>query len=168
MMIPNQAIDIYAHLNPAFGALVFHDFTKGFMAGTHQSGPTAGPTFPHYFLALPVLYSRKGRNSFQGTNKTTGFWNWLERHPEIRIGFADEVRAGKPITHKVLVFSVAYHLLDTDGWHYWTVEKPPWRSPGWKSRTDERGEMLSNARSLGTWMAKIGLVDIFLALGVRP
>ena len=166
-MIPNQAIDIYAHLNPAFGALVFYDFTKAFMAAGHQPD-SFGPTFPHYFLALPILYSKKGRDSFVGANKSTGFLNWLERHPEIRIGFADEVRAGKPITHKALVFAVAHGLLDTDGWHYQTVEKPPWRSPGWKVGTDERGEMLSNARSLGTWMAKVSLPDIFLALGVRP
>lgn len=167
-MIPNQAIDIYAHLNPAFGALVFYDFTKSFTASAHQSAASAEPTFPHYFLALPILYSRKGRNSFQGTNKKTGFWNWLERCPQIRIGFAEEVLAGKPITHRALVFAVAHGLLDTDGWHYQAVKKPPWRNPGWKSKTDERGEMLSNARSLGTWMAKISLPDTFLALGVRP
>lgn len=168
-MILKQAIDVYAHTNPAFGALVLYNFTNGFMTCALQDqDEERKPSFPHFFLALPILYSRKGRNSFEGTNQATGFLNWLERCPEIRISFADEVHAGERVCNKSLLFAVTHYLLDTDGWYYWAVEKTPWRTPKWKITTDERGKMLSNARSLGAWMSKISLPDIFLSLGVRP
>ncbi len=168
-MIQKKAIDLYAHTNPAFGALVLYSFTKGFTTCAQKcQAEEEKPSYPHFFLAFPILYSRKGRNSFEGTNQSTGFLNWLERCPEMRVKFADEVQAGKPICNNSILFAVAHYLLDTDGWYYWAVKKTPWRTPRWKVSTDERGKALSNARSLGVWMSKISLPDIFLSLGVRP
>ncbi len=169
MEMLNLTTDIYAHTNPAFCAILFYEFTKHFCEDQFgKSAEIEKPPFPIYFLVYPILYTRKGYYSFQGTNKKTGFFAWLERHPEMRVDFSIEVRAGKPYVRKSLLFAVSYKLLKTDGWYYWPEENPPLKKISWKVKTDERGQMLSNARSLGSWMGKVDIPTIFKSLGVSP
>lgn len=169
MELAKLTLDIYAYTNPAFGALVLFEFSTGFARSRiSKSAEPARPAYPYFFLAYPILYTDIGSKSFKSTNISTGFFEWLDRHPEIRIDFAQEVRAGRPYARNALLFAVSHGLLKTDGWYFWPSEAPPWKKPSWKVKTDERGQMLSNARSLGAWMSQMDLPTLFQILGVRP
>lgn len=159
-------LDIYAYTNPAFTALILTEFSAHYPIYASKSKQLVGTALPLFFLAYPILFSEKGRKSFLGTNTSTGFFGWLDRHPEVRVDFAQEVRAGKPYVQNALLFAVDRGLLETDGWHFWPLNQPPWKKPAWKVKSDERGQMLFNARSLGVWMGRVNLPTIFQALGV--
>lgn len=159
-------LDIYAYTNPAFTALILTEFSAHYTIPPTKSKQLVGPALPLLFLAYPILFSEKGRMSFLGTNSSTGFFGWLERHPEVRVDFAQEVRAGKPYVQNALLFAVDHELLESDGWHFRPSIHSPWKRPTWKVKTDERGQMLFNARSLGVWMGSVNLPTIFQALGV--
>jgi len=169
MVQTKLTIDIYAHTNPAFGALVLHEFADSFSkCENNDSLRTAGPPFPLFFIAYPILYTRKGHLSFKACNKSTGLFEWLARHPELRVDFSLEVKSGKPYVRRSLLFAVTYGLLDTDGWYFWPTKKPPWKKPPWKAKSDERGKTLSNARLLGAWMGNVDIPTLFQAMGVCP
>lgn len=159
-----QSIDIYAATNPAFGALALHAFCSAFkINGSHTK-----PSYPILFLVLPILFSRKGIATFDGTNVTTGFFEWLDRHPQLKLGLAENIRSGIPYTKAALRFAIRHHLLRTDGYEYSPVPNAPWKQYKWLA-SDERGHFLNCSKRLGSWVAKVpNETTIFHALGVHP
>lgn len=158
------SIDIYAATNPAFGALALHAFCSAFI---HDDGQTK-PSYPILFLVLPILFSRKGIATFDGTNVATGFFEWLDRHPELKLGLAENIRSGIPYTKAALRFAIRHRLLCTDGYGYSPASNAPWKQCKW-SASDERGHFLSCAKRLGSWVAKVpNETTVFHALGVHP
>lgn len=159
-----QSIDVYAATNPAFGALALHAFCSAFTSDGRQSKPS----YPILFLVLPILFSRKGIATFDGTNVTTGFFEWLDRHPELKLGLAENIRSGIPYTKAALRFAIRHHLLCTDGYEYSPTSNAPWKQYKW-SASDERGHFINCAKRLGSWVAKVpNETTVFHALGVHP
>lgn len=168
-MIPSrdnnmQSIDIYAATNPAFTAIVLYEFCKSFSSCNEKRKVS----YPLLFIVLPIILSRKGVNSFEGTNVTTGFFEWLNRHQEIKIGLAENIQLGMPWTKSALRFAIHHRLLETTGYEYFPSTQVPWKKPNWPA-SDERGNLLSCTRKLGFWLAKVpNEATIFHALGVQP
>lgn len=159
-----SAIDVYASTNPAFGALALRAFAIG-----HVSHPDARiPEFPLFFLVLPLLLSSKGLDSFNGTNSQTGFFEWLDRRPEVAVSLAENVRAGIPYTRAALRFAVRHRLIQADGYHFAPFDRPPWRNPPWAA-IDERGRIIRCARRFGTWLSCVpDTATVFHSLGIAP
>lgn len=100
------AHDVYAETNPAFCAAAIAEFTKAF-----QSTWPDGPETPVAYLALPVALSGELAGAFEGTNKKTGLFEWLERSPEVQVGLADRVNASLDIVTEAIRFGCFARVL---------------------------------------------------------
>ncbi|TAJ09050.1 hypothetical protein DMA11_20780 [Marinilabiliaceae bacterium JC017] len=82
----NKSIDIFAETNPAFCSLVLYSFIRAYH---EESGCPV--SFPLLLLPIPIILSGDLESSFNGTNKKTGFFTWLERNPKIRFELIDRI-----------------------------------------------------------------------------
>lgn len=167
-MTSDIGIDVYAHTNPAFWAFALSrfvaDYTAVNTAPTDQTCP-----YPLLFLPMPLSFAADARNRFDGTNKTTGLMNWLERNPSVRVTIATEIMAAKPYTRRALTFALAHDLIKTsDGWNYLPGGHKSWKKPNWPAKTDQRGAILQASGRLAQWCAMVDVATVFIALGVRP
>ncbi|WP_089726334.1 three component ABC system middle component [Candidatus Thiosymbion oneisti] len=157
-------IDIYAAENPVFGAILLHGCAAGYLESAGKGVP-----YPLFFPVLPLVVSEYTAASFDGTNASTGLFDWLAKRPEVLIGLADAIRATVPFTRTSLVFAIRHRLMDVSpDQRFAPVTHMPWRQPRWRS-SDERGRALGLARRLGTWLGRIDdPATLFHRLGIAP
>lgn len=153
------ALDLYATTNPAFGSALIWSFLAG--AGETDQGIE----FPLLFLPLPILLSSL-RMTLIHTNRRTGFYAWIERHPEVRVGLADRVERMQLITRRAILYGARVQILSVGA----TGE---FRAGGALrdsalSRTGPAVRSLFPvARRLGAWIGEVGSArDVLYALGL--
>jgi hypothetical protein len=164
----NSAIDVYAQTNSAFASLVLHRFVAEFSSSPCGSDEKKICIYPLLFLPLALTFAKERRATFDHTNKTTGFFDWVERSPEVRVGLGEEIRASVPHTKCAATFALGHGLLRSDAWHFWSNAKTGWRTPPWRAKADERRRILVCSRLLGVWCSRIEPRALFQTLGILP
>lgn len=106
-MMEDIAVDIYAETNPAFCALTLGAFCESF-----QKCDKRGADFPLVYIALPICLSTELADSFQGTNKSTGFLTWLERSPKVLSGFPERVGGSLSVTTEAIRFGAVFRIIE--------------------------------------------------------
>jgi hypothetical protein len=80
------SIDIFAETNPAFCSIVLFNFLSGYKRETNDGAP-----FPLLIFPLPILLSGDTSKTFEGTNRMTGFYRWLENNNEIILNLPERI-----------------------------------------------------------------------------
>lgn len=155
----STALDLYATTNPALGsALVW-----SFLAGAGEVGQAL--EFPLLFLPLPILLSSL-RTTLVHTNRRTGFFGWLERHPEVRIGLAYRVERMQLITRRAVLYGARVQILTAgpDG----RFRAADALREATLTRTGSKVRPLFPlARRFGVWVGEVGATrDVLYALGL--
>ena len=157
----STAVDLYAMTNPALGSAVLWAFLQGAERGER------GVELPLLFLPIPILLSSSLASTFNGTNSRTGFFVWLDRHPEVTVDLPERVRLTRPISRRALLFASQTRLLtaDADGFFRSTgaVSDTKLRQAG-----DAVRPLFPLAKRFGTWLGEVASTrDVLYALGLR-
>jgi hypothetical protein len=154
------AHDLYAETNPAFCAHILAKFCTG-----HQKKANTPAELAVCYLALPIVLSEDLNKTFEHTNGATGLSTWLDRSPEVRVGFAERVNLTLQFTTEAVrfgCFSKALHL-DTEGLIYCGKLSTN------KSKSPSIAQAELKAERLGQWFDSAGSSRAVMSLfGVTP
>ena len=157
----STALDLYAMTNPALGSAVLWAFLQGAERGER------GLELPLLFLPIPMLLSSSLSSTFNETNSRTGFFGWLDRHPEVTVDLAERVRLTRPISRRALLFASQTRLVvaDADGFF-----RPTRALSDTKLRRvgDAVRPLFPLAKRFGTWVGEVASTrDVLYALGLK-
>ena len=163
------AIDVYAMTNPALCGLVVSAFAAG-----AQEVDAAGPEFPLLFLPVPIVLSRELLDRFRQTNRATGLFEWLARHPAVTVSFAERMSATVTYSRRGMLFAARYGLAEwRDGGRLSLTEdgQRAVRAATASSGPAPRGAVIADAvraaRRLGAWVAEVrSAATVLHAFGV--
>jgi hypothetical protein len=147
MATPRKTIDVFAGTNPALGAAVLRSFAEGYSSVDQE-----GALLPLMWLVLPQILSKRIGDTMRGTNVRTGLLNWIARNPEVSIGLANRVQATAPFTRDSIAFGIRYGLLKFSDGRVLASDEGLRRQIRFPA-SDVRGQALTRASRLGTWMA---------------
>ena len=151
-----------ALFNPAFLALVAHDVAAGY---EERSGGRLLPVALEY-LALPLTLHGPTRRSLPRA-VSTQMIEWIQTHPEARIGLATRARALRPLVSDGLRLAIGHAVLRSEGScvRAGTVA----RRPRGLRLTDEVEECRAKAGLVGRWFAnEPDMLTIMALWGLRP
>lgn len=150
-----------AHLfNPAFcGALSF-EFIKSYETATD----TLGVDYPQLFCALPIALHSDTRKKLPLTTRTS-VYTWLQRYPEVQVGFAGRARDLVPIVREGIIFAASRQVLSftNKGQVTRDHEKASFVPNFLSSSTPEMKEIVLASRLLGRWFASAGATTTLLS-----
>lgn len=153
-MIPTSP-DVFAHANPAFGALVLHYFVQGYATVDAQ-----GAEYALLFLPLPVVLSADYRKTFDRTNKRTGFASWIQNNVKELLGLPEVIATTSEYTRIAIRFGCSFHLLEfTRNGRVLGSKKGLRRKPEYPAR-EEIGACLTRAERLGIWCGQVGSASV--------
>lgn len=167
-MIPIQAwserpFEERALFNPAFVAAVLHETAVGYETETEKGLP-----FALAFLALPVTLSSLFRNCLP-SRKDSSLAAWLQKHPDLRLKFADIAAAMAPAVREGVLFATTKKVLELEGSELKSHSFKRGTATLFGQSTTEVQEILAKARFVGRWYAHAGTVETVMVLwGVRP
>ncbi len=147
-----------ALLNPAFCGELLH-------AAAREFGEPGLP-FPLSFLVLPVVLHKHTRERLPKA-VTSSIPMWLQRNPEVKIGFDQRVANTAAITREAVAFLLAHARLTVeDGGVLRAVGVVKHdQDPG----SDEIKDCITKARFLGRWLRRAGTpATVYALFGIRP
>lgn len=134
-----------------------------FLAGAGEAG--AALEFPLLFLPLPILLSSY-RETLTHTNRRTGFYPWLERYPEVRVGLAERVERMGPITRRAILYGARIQLI-TAGPDGGFQASDSFRETALTRTGETIRPLFPLARRLGAWIGQVRAArDVLYALGL--
>jgi Family of unknown function (DUF6521) len=155
-----RPVEVANLFNPAFCAVLLQSSIRGF-----QSQRDGGMPYPLLFLVLPiVLHSHTCETLPKST--ATKMHVWLQKHPEVRIGFVERSRNLVPYTKEALIFGIQTKTIAVriDDRFIW-VPKSLRRT----QRDSELDRLQKRAEFLGKWLAQLEEPsNIFTMWGIRP
>ncbi|BDA67679.1 hypothetical protein CAL7716_018450 [Calothrix sp. PCC 7716] len=97
----------YANLfNPAFCSILLQNAIKGYQKEKKQGIP-----YPLLFLVLPLVLHISTRNALPKTT-VTKLHIWLQKQPEVRVGFAERASYLVPYTKEALAFRMQTGIIN--------------------------------------------------------
>lgn len=157
----NRATEIAYLLNPAFCGRIIYNAIK-----TYQQESKCPMPFPLVYLILPLVLHRKTRERIKSV---TQMQIWIQRNPEMLIGFAYRTK------NMVLITNEAVEFLMQSGYITLTNNAELEVAQFFKTVSvnkfinDEIKECISKSSSVAKWFAKSGTVDtIYICWGVKP
>jgi hypothetical protein len=155
-----HTIEIRSLFNPAFCAVVIHEFLKGYIPLDSK-----GAHFPLLFFVLPITMQKSIREKMQGTNSATGLHRWLIERPEVRVEIAQVMNGMSPFTKQALLFGMQSKVLSIEGGRVTIATSRNLKRPtDWE---DERGDIIKKSSLLGKWFAQIeDPTTIYVMFGV--
>lgn len=161
--MPATAIDTYAATNPALCAIILRAYIEGFA----KSNPNGLP-FPLILLPIPIVLNSDIVKMFEKTKGSTGLIPWIDRNPEVTVGFAQRVQDTAEYSRAGLLFGARYGVFEINRAGRVTL-KPDGLT---KKTTSIKAPYIANAIRLadrfGTWVGKAGNPEtILVALGVN-
>lgn len=159
----HQTIDVYAHTNPAYGAILIREYLRGVEHIVRD-----GVDFPLLLLPLPIAMSGQLAESFDGTNVATGLLAWLQRSPNIKILLPDVVRKTTFYSQRSALLGLTSGVITVDSVARFRsgakgILQEPLKA---YAASDERGQALRRAQRLGHWCGRVGsLESIFNMMG---
>lgn len=151
--------------NPAFCAVLLHEFVKEYQKSKGQSTP-----FVLLFCVLPIVLPSKTRRALPGSTLVS-LYSWRERNPEVMVGFAERARSLRPIVQEALRFAIDRTVLvfADDGGVILGAKSLSVTKSFENTLTDDARECAATARLLGRWFAKAGTASTILAAwGIKP
>jgi hypothetical protein len=149
--------------NPALTSTLIWQFAR-----SYSEKLEIGPPVALCFVILPIVMSRRTRETFTGTNISTGFLTWLARHPELTLNLAKRVMATRDLTREALRFGIAYGLFTVKSDGTVLVNNDAVSLSKKMSGADERVRMVRIASHLGRWLSTLPVATIFYSLGATP
>lgn len=148
-------------LNPAFCGLLLRETVHSFADERKQGLPYALS-----FLILPIVLHQSTRKALPERANIRMF-DWLERYPQLKSGFANRARSLVPYTRESIIFGVQKGILRVDAGELRSIGTPT--QPSEWPNTAEPSLCRDQARFLGRWFAQIGdATSVFRLWGVRP
>ena len=149
-MLPWNRRPIEANLvNPAFCALVLHQTIEGY-----RKVALRGMDFSLAFLVLPVVLHKATRDLIP-ISIATKLHVWVQRHHEVRIGFAQHMQNTVPITKEALLFGMQHEAIQLDEQGALVVGKQ--KLEPFEAKPDsEVDTCLKKALFVGRWFADAG------------
>ncbi|GAA6615748.1 three component ABC system middle component [Scytonema sp. NUACC26] len=156
----------YANLlNPAFCSILLQNAVKGYQKEKKQGMP-----YPLLFFVLPLVLHSSTRNALPRTT-ITKLHIWLQKQPEVRVGFGDRASYLVPYTKEALAFGMQTGIVKIcdDGKFTWVKGKLKAISAvSWFSDT-EPAICCKKAEFVGRWLAQAGEVStIYIMWGICP
>jgi hypothetical protein len=149
--------------NPAFCGILLARAVRGFISEAAEGMP-----FALAFLTLPIVLHEQTRNLLPKT-KSTWMIQWLQRNPEVRVGFAARTRSLVPCTRESLMFMSAQGHIVMEETGRLVEGTPIGRIGKLERESDEFKKCVSKAELIGKMLAKAGKPGTIFALwGVRP
>lgn len=157
----NRATEIAYLLNPAFcGRIIYH------VIKTYQQESKRPMPFPLVYLILPMVLHRKTRERIKSI---TQMQIWIQRNPEMLIGFADRAQSMVPITNEAVEFLMQSGIVTLTNNAELELAQLFKALSTTKYTNDEIKECISKSSSVAKWFAKAGTVEtIYVSWGVRP
>lgn len=149
-------------LNPAFCSLVLYTAIFEYQKKIKNSFP-----YPLIYLVLPVVLHK---NTRERINSRTNMTVWLQKYPEVLIGFADRAKSLVPFANENLDFLFHRNIISIN------EGKLSIETTISKSKLDiltssdlEIDDCIKKAGHIGRWFALMGAEEnIFIAWGVMP
>jgi hypothetical protein len=145
------AHDIYSETNPAFCAHALVAFTIAF-----RSVNDNGPEVPAAYLALPVALAGDLGRAFDGTNKSTGLLEWLNRQPQVQIGLADLVNTSMDMVTEAIRFGCFSRLLVVNPGARLGLGAQKVKKSAVAGLSEAPAQSIKRAARLGFWFASAG------------
>ena len=157
----NRVTEIAYLLNPAFcGRIIYHAIK------TYQQESKRPMPFPLVYLILPMVLHRKTRERIKSI---TQMQIWIQRNPEMLIGFADRAQSMVPITNEAVEFLMQSGIVTLTNNAELELAQLFKALSTTKYTNDEIKECISKSSSVAKWFAKAGTVEtIYVSWGVRP
>ena len=152
--------------SPEERALLNPAFCGGLLLSAAMEFGEQGLPFPLVFLVLPLVLHKKSREALPSTIRTS-VPTWLQRHPEVKVGFDQRVRQTVPIAREALAFLLAHKKLHVGAGGALLADAAIKldHDPG----SDEVKDCLTKARFIGRWLRRAGTAPTLYALfGIRP
>jgi hypothetical protein len=154
--------EVASLINPAFCSILLCDSIMDFHEKTGRGMP-----YPLLFLVLPLVLHKPTREVLPRTTRTP-MHVWLQKKPEVRVGFSERTRHLVPYTRESLIFGIRHGII--------AVIRSGDLIPGNKRlgnvtwpRTAEPTMCRTKARLVGRWFAQAGDVSTtFTMWGICP
>jgi len=157
-----RPVEVANLLNPAFCGVITQEFVK-----EYNSQTSTGVPFELVFLVLPIILHKKTRDLLP-MRSTTMMHVWLQKHPEVRIGFSQRTKELIPFTKESISFLLVRKLLAVDEYGNFFRTKRRNR----KSIADLPIELTSyirKTRLVAKWFAQNSSSStIYTMWGIRP
>lgn len=157
----NRATEIAYLLNPAFCGRIIYYAIKTYQQETKRPMP-----FPLVYLILPMVLHKKTRERIKSI---TQMQIWIQRNPEMLIGFADRAQSMVPITNEAVEFLMQSGIVTLTNNAELEIAQLFKALSTTKYTNDEIKDCISKSSSVAKWFAKAGTVEtIYVSWGVRP
>lgn len=157
----NRATEIAYLLNPAFCGRIIYYVIKIYQQETKRPMP-----FPLVYLILPMILHKKTRERIKSI---TQMQIWIQRNPEMLIGFADRAQSMVPITNEAVEFLMQSGIVTLTNNAELELAQLFKALSTTKYTNDEIKDCISKSSSVAKWFAKAGTVEtIYVSWGVRP
>lgn len=157
----NRAKETAYLLNPAFCGRLIYTTVRKYNMFSNRALP-----FPLVYLILPLVLHKATREKI---SSRTQFLVWLERYPELLIGFAPRAKELIEITNEAIEFLLQTQVLSLNDQAELEVNSTIKNLSEIKFTDEEIKECLQKSEHIGRWFAATGKVEtIFIGLGVRP
>lgn len=156
-----RAHEIAYLLNPAFCGRILYSAIVSYKNESKRSLP-----FPLIYLFLPLVLHKATRTRI---NSRTQLLIWVQRNPELLIGFPKRAHDLVPITNEAIEFLLQSSNIElTLGGDLDTVPNKRILSKS-KYVDEEISDCLKKSEHVAKWFARAGKSEIiYISLGVRP
>ncbi|MCG5240947.1 three component ABC system middle component [Azospirillum doebereinerae] len=145
-----MSFDTFNATNPAFTAITLHEFTKAYVETAGK-----GVDFPTLFLPIPIVLSDALKETFTHTNKNTGFFEWLNRSPEVMLNLDDRLSSTVKITQQAIRFGLQAKLIRIDDLGQFRADMAGIKIKPSLSKYKIIANNLSRAKRLGHWVGGV-------------
>lgn len=148
-------------LNPAFCGRVLYGTVKKYNKISNKAFP-----FPLIYLVLPLVLHKNTRRLI---NSKTAMLVWIQKYPELLVGFAQRASDLVEITNEAVELLLQSELLQLTDRAELQVNKTIKAMNKTKFADDEIKECVNKSEHVGKWFAVAGSTEtIYISLGVRP
>jgi hypothetical protein len=145
------AHDVYSETNPAFCSHALLAFTAAFVSSKKD-----GPEIPLAYIALPIALAGELGHVFNGTNKNTGLFEWLNRRPEVQIGLANLINASMNIVTEAIRFGCFSRILVVSSDARLQIGTKKVKKSAIAALSEGPAGAIKRAERLGFWFASAG------------
>ena len=146
-----DSIDIYSNANPALCSIVLWHFIQ-----SYSEQDDRGCELPLLYTVLPIVLSSKLEKSFNGTNKSSGFYKWLNNSPQVINQLGERIEGTKIYTKNGFLLGLATGALNLDNAaRFSTSEAAFKRMPNIPASNERIKKIVNITKRLGTWMGQV-------------
>lgn len=157
----NRATEIAYLLNPAFCGRILYHAIKSYQEESKRPMP-----FPLVYLILPLVLHRKTRERIKSV---TQMQIWIQRNPEMLIGFSERAKNLVSITNEAVEFLMQSGIITLTNNAELELAQLVKSINSSKYTNDEIKDCINKSSSVAKWFAKSGTVEtIYVSWGVKP